>query len=189
MNKRVLISAVSVLSLAAVIGTLSLTNNKYDLVFAKEKDNYEPKLILNKSNMSVPVYDEDNYVYTTTISSTITGGFGFSSVSFDAAHYWGTYLYGDEGDYSFTNPNNMFEFTANYNEFSIIFPIHIIATFDLEHSFVVYKEGDSKEEQRFNFAYDSDDGDEYLFYKCNPDFYSSYGVKFEILRIELNWTC
>ena len=186
MNKKLLISVASLLAISSIIGASALANNNFNIVNAA----YTPKLTLTKANMSVSTYDEENYIYPISVSGVISSGDTFTSMPYNPANTSiSSYLYGKKTDYNFSNPDNMFEITGNNNYFAFTFPVHIIATFDLEHSFIVYKEVGKVEEKRENFYANGDDGEEYIYYSSNVSFYSDYGKTFEVLRIELNWTC
>lgn len=186
MNKKLLISVASLLAISSIIGVSALANNNFNIVNAA----YTPKLTLTKANMSVSDYDGENWIYPVSVSGIIPSGDTFASMPYDEDNYYiSSYLYGEKGDYNFSNPDNMFEITSNNNYFAFTFPVHIIATFDLVHSFIVYKEVGKEEEKRENFYENGDDGDEYIYYSSYVGFSSDYGTTFEILRIELNWTC
>ena len=193
MNKKILISTAAV-SIAILSGALVLSRGNISALADKTRGPAPiPKVSFTKTHMSTPVYDSESYLYPTSFSTTISTGDPFASVDYDSALFDGTYLYGDDEDYDFTNPDNLFEVTGNWNYVNFTFKIHLLATIDLVHSFVYYNEkGATDDDYMATFEYDEKFepiGDDYLYYTCQVDFYSDYGTTFEFKHIDLCWDC
>ena len=192
MNKRVLISAVSVLSLAMVIGIAAVGGSKAaEMNLVRADDAIIRKVDFEKSNTTVTINDpfEDegygmgDYILST---QTPTGATLSTYISGTGYEYYGNVTMDTAGDNIVTLHCN--ENSASFFEFDVAFKLFEKALFDDEESYVIFeRKGTSK--TTYEKIYFSEHNDYYRLTTPEYSTESVAGTYVAIQRIHLEYLC